>query len=238
MCARGGGDAVVAGHCQHVPDLPLLQIAAQSRVPTIDLVGGDPPGGHAAIQGAQDHARGQRGLGRERRILRYSGRRAPIGIARPGARQVELAVDQRVPDCGGVGQKHPDLGVLDPAGGAGVLPLGSDRTGPLLDVSGLVHDQHRVGVTEMFHRDIPHVVAHLIGIPYRPRQQVLHPVRRRVSGVLGDRPAVLARQVGQQSLHERARPPPWLHPFEPLRHPCHHRVELLPPAHRIHFSGV
>jgi hypothetical protein len=45
--------------------------------------------------------------------------------------------------------------------------------------------------------DVPaHVITDAAGIPLRAGQQVLHPVRRQVADVLGDRPAVLARQLG------------------------------------------
>jgi len=94
--------------------------------------------------------------------------RAPIGVARPGARQVELPVDQRVPYRGGIGDKHPDMAVLDPAGGAGVPPLHPHRAGALLQVPGLVDHQHRVGVTQVFHRGVAHVVADGVGVPHRP----------------------------------------------------------------------
>jgi hypothetical protein len=40
-----------------------------------------------------------------------------------------------------------------------VLPLDSGQADALLDVPGLVHDQHRVGVTESFHRDFAHIIG-------------------------------------------------------------------------------
>ena len=43
-------------------------------------------------------------------------------------------------------------------------------------------------------------------------EQVLHAVRIAVPGVLGDAPAVLPRQVGQQPEHEPADPAAGLHP--------------------------
>jgi hypothetical protein len=59
------------------------------------------------------------------------------------------------------------------------------------------------------------------GIQHRLGQQVLHAIRRRVPGLLSDRPAVLALQIRQQpSTNARARrrgstghpqPPPWLY---------------------------
>jgi hypothetical protein len=53
------------------------------------------------------------------------------------------------------------------------------------------------------------------GIQHRLGQQVLHAIRRRVPGLLSDRPAVLARQIRRQPQHERSRPPTRLHPDIP-----------------------
>jgi hypothetical protein len=60
---------------------------------------------------------------------------------------------------------------------------------------------------------------------------MLHPARRPVTGMLGDRPAVLPRQISQQSQHERPSPPPRLHPAEPARDLAHQLIEQpRPPA--------
>ena len=75
-----------------------------------------------------------------------------------------------------------------------------------------------------------HVVADPAGIPFRAGQQVLHPVGRRVVGMLGDGPAVLARQLRQQAQYERPRPPPRLHPPEPAPRPGHQLVKYAQPA--------
>ena len=76
-----------------------------------------------------------------------------------------------------------------------------------------------------------HVVTDAVGVPFRARQQVLHPVRRGVAGMLGDSPAVLARQLGQQAEHERPRPAPRLHPAETAPDPRHQLVKYAqPPA--------
>jgi hypothetical protein len=64
------------------------------------------------------------------------------------------------------------------------------------------------------------VVADGVLVPDRSSQQVLHTVRGGLAGVLGDRPAVLAWQVGQQSEHERASVPSGLHPAESARDPA------------------
>ena len=86
----------------------------------------------------------------------------------------------------------------------------------------------------MLHDVAAHVIAHAVGVPPGPRQQVLHPVRRGIPGLLGDRPAVLARQLGQQAQHERPRPPPRLHPPETRADLDHQLIECPQPAARVY----
>ena len=87
-------------------------------------------------------AHGQLGLGRELRPRRGSRRPRSGPGPRSRSRQVELAVDQRMPTAGGVGQEHPQLTVVDLPGGAGVLPLHPGRAAALLDEPGVVGDEH------------------------------------------------------------------------------------------------
>jgi hypothetical protein len=77
------------------------------------------------------------------------------------------------------------------------------------------------------------IIAEGVFVPDRPGEQVLHPIRGGIAGVLGDRPAVLARQVGQQAAHERLGPAAKIHPSEPACDPAHHLVEQLLPPGRI-----
>ena len=65
----------------------------------------------------------------------------------PGPGQIQLAVDQRMPGWGCVAEVDSDLGVLDPPGRAGVLPLHPRRGGAFLQVTGLIGHQHRIRVT-------------------------------------------------------------------------------------------
>jgi hypothetical protein len=48
---------------------------------------------------------------------------------------------------------------------------------------------------------------------------MLHAIRAGLPGVLGDRPAILARQISQQPEHEPRDPSPWLDPRKPAGHP-------------------
>src|SRR6266508_1116888 len=56
------------------------------------------------------------------------------------------------------------------------LALDPDSGGALLEVAGLVDDQHRLGVAQVLGDIVAEVVAHLVFVPYRSGEQVLHPV--------------------------------------------------------------
>jgi hypothetical protein len=99
-----------------------------------------------------------------------------------------------VPAAGGIGQIHRDLGVLDAARGARILTLHPDTVAALLDIPSLVDHQDRARVAEGVDDVITQIIAHTIGVPTGPRQQVLQPIRRARATMLGDRPAILAVQ--------------------------------------------
>lgn len=83
----------------------------------------------AGVEESGDHASGQLRLGRELRIVTEAGGPAAVGIGGPGTRNIEFPVHCGVPAAAGVDQVDGDLGVLDPARGAGVLPLDSNGVG-------------------------------------------------------------------------------------------------------------
>ena len=97
------------------------------------------------------------------------------------------------PARGGVGEEDADLAVLDPPGRPRVLALATPaRLHSLLQEAGLINDQHRLRVAEVFDDVRPQVIAHLVGAPLGAPEQVLQAVGRRVAGLFGQLPAVLA----------------------------------------------
>jgi len=111
------------------------------------------------------------------------------------------------------------------------LPLHPHRRGALFDVTRLIHHQRRLPVPEMLYHIGPQVIPGTVGIPGRPRQQVLHPARVVIARVLGNGPAILAGQPGHQAQDERPRSPPRLHPAKPAPDPQHQLIEhAQPPA--------
>ncbi|QKG23899.1 hypothetical protein ACTIVE_5542 [Actinomadura verrucosospora] len=139
-----------------------------------------------------------------------------------------------MPERGGVGEVDGDLTVLDASGGAGVLALHAHRVRALLQIASLVHDQHRVLVVQVLDDEAAQVIAYRVCIPPGPGQQVLQTVRVGVPGVLGERPAVLARQVRQQPEHQRPGPAPGFDLAEPSRDATHQDLERFLPAPRIY----
>jgi hypothetical protein len=86
-----------------------------------------------------DHRGGQLRLGRERRSVGNARGGTPVRVVGPRPGQVQGAVNERVTAVGGVGEVDGDLGILDAAGGAGVLALHPDRVGALLQIPGLIN---------------------------------------------------------------------------------------------------
>jgi hypothetical protein len=161
-------DAVVARARQHVADRTGLQLGTQRGVGAVDLVAGHPAGLHPGVQCPGEDSGGQRRLGRKGNLVGDAGGTAAVGVLRPASWQVQLTVDQRVPSLGGVGQVDADLGIVGLAGGAGVLALHPDRRGALLEISGLIHHQDRLGIAEVLDHVGAHVVTHRLRIPDRP----------------------------------------------------------------------
>ena len=98
----------------------------------------------------------------------------------------------------------------------------------------LVDHQYRLVVVQVVHHVVTHIVADPVGVPLGPPQQMLHAVRGTLPGPFGDGPAVLARQVRQQSEHQLPDPEPGFDPCEPSRYPAHQALERLLPAGRVY----
>jgi hypothetical protein len=188
---------------------------------------------HARRQRPRQHGRAELGLGRERDLVRHIGPRAPLGVAGPALGQVERAVDQGVPLRAGVGEEHADLAVLDPARGAGILPLHADRMRALLHEAGLIQHQHRPRIAQVLDDVGPQVVADPIGVPTHPTEEILHPVGRGIPGGFGQLPTVLALDRRQQPTQVGQRTAPRLDPAEARRDPSAQPLQLRSPGSRI-----
>jgi hypothetical protein len=126
----------------------------------------------------------------------------------------------------GVAQEHADLAVLDAPRRAAALALHPGRLAALLQEARLVQHQHRIRVAQVLDDVGAQVVADRVGVPAHAREEVLHAVRRRVAGGLGQLPAVLALQGRQQPAQVGQGPPPRLGPGEARRDPRRQGVQL------------
>ncbi len=104
----------------------------------------------------------------------------------------------------------------------------------LLEIAGLIDDQHRIVVLQLLDTEAAEVVADCISIPPGPGRQMLRAVRGRVPGLLGELPAVLARQVRQQSKNELPCPTQRFHPRGPRRDAAQQGLERVLPTGRIY----
>jgi hypothetical protein len=80
----------------------------------------------------------------------------------------------------------------------------------LLQIPRLIDDQDPVGGAEMIDDEATQLAGDRIGVPHRAGQQLLHPPRPGLTGLLGQRPAVLRPLQAQQGQQHRAQPGPGL----------------------------
>ena len=216
--AGAAGDGLVAGDGDDVADPAGLQPGPELMILAVGLIGGHPRSGNAGVQRPAQHRPGELGLGSELDVRRDARLTAAVPVRDPRFRQIQLAVDQRPALAAGIRAEHAQLAVLHPAGRTGVLPLHPGGLDPLLEEPGLINHQHPAGRAQVPDDIGTHVVTDPVVVPGGPVEQPLHPVRRRIPGCLGQRPAVLGRQRRQQAPHIRAGPQPRLDPEEPAGH--------------------
>jgi len=85
-----------------------------------------------------------------------------------------------------------------------VLPLHPGGLGALLDVPGLVRDQHSILGRQSGDRVGPHPVAQFLRVSGRLRQEAVQPVGVGLTREFGQLPHVLAQHLAQQPTHHRA----------------------------------
>src|SRR3954469_22750634 len=130
----------------------------------------------------------------------------------------------------GVAKENADLAVLDAPRRAGVLAVDAGRLGALLEKASLIQHQDCVVITQMLDHIGPQIIAERIGVPVNAREELLHAVWSGVPGRLGEVPAVLALQGGQQALKIRQGASARLRTPEPQCNPPGNRLQLLSPV--------
>ena len=153
--------------------------------------------------------------------------------------------DQRVPDpLARIRQVHRGDPVGHLPGAAQIVALHAGRALALLDLAGLVdRADHQAaaaavagGLVQPGDGEPAHRSYHRGGIPDRPAEEPLHPVRRTVSGPLGQRPAVTPGQVAHQRGGVLTRLQPRLHPGE-TRPQQFQQLCTFPPAQAGAYPG-
>ena len=103
-----------------------------------------------------------------------------------------------------ISREHTDLAVRDFAGGPGVLARNAARRLALLEKTGFINHQHRVGIGQRFDDVVAHDVTQRVGVPLSAPQHRLLSPRTRITGRLGAHPAGLTALLAEQPIQEQA----------------------------------
>ena len=226
--AGGQGHHVVGADGHDVAGAAFPDALAQVKA-AVHLVAGGEPGADAPVVGVLQQVAGELRLRGEHDLVRHSGELAALLVGGPVRGQVQGPADQGVPGRGRAGQGDRDLAHRDAADGAAVLAGRPGAVRGRLLVSGLVDDEHHVVLVlacgQVRGRPVRGGVQQLPLVNAGAGQQVLHPVRARVPGGLGQRPAVVILELRQQAVHHVTAGQPGLPAGEARRYPGHQVIE-------------
>jgi hypothetical protein len=107
--------------------------------------------------------------------------------------------------------------------------LDSSGLGALLEKTGLVGHHNTARVSEMVQHIAAQVIPHPVGVPAVEVQQTLHTVRGEITGLLGDRPRILALGAREQTQHIQAGTATRVRLREPARDQREHVPKPRPP---------
>jgi hypothetical protein len=138
------------------------------------------------------------------------------------------------PRAVGVGAVDDVDGVGYLSHAAGVLAFDAGGEAALLLLRGLVEHRRRELVGQVPDNEVTHQRRRGGLVPCHVVEQPLHPVRRPIPGVLGQRPPVLAWQVSQQPVDVLAR----LRPCLPASERARQQGQHLGPLHPGQLGGL
>jgi hypothetical protein len=118
---------------------------------------------------------------------------------RKSTRKIQLPVEQRVTTAADVGEKNPDLTILDLFGAATILTCHSCRLVSPLGKAGLVDGHHRIRICEVGQDIAAQFVTNAVLIPDGSREEALHTIWAAFSGLFGQLPAIFACHVTQDA---------------------------------------
>jgi hypothetical protein len=104
--------------------------------------------------------------------------------------------------------------------------------------TGLVHNEYRVTLAQLFNDVFPQHVARSISIPLRSLEQLLHAVGRGFADPLSELPAVLAFNRAEQALQVRQCTLPRLGPSEQAAQPLVQCIQFPFPRFRNCLHGL
>jgi hypothetical protein len=103
------------------PVVVLFQPGAQIQIVAIHGIGDHPGNGDLCLLDPLHHRSRELTLRLKRDAVRNPGFCAASAVCQPVARQIQLPVEQRVTTAADVGEKYPDLTILDVFGAATLL---------------------------------------------------------------------------------------------------------------------
>ena len=241
----GQEEAEVRRDSQHVGLTAGLQVLPQLSAAAVDLIAAGEVEPDAVSEHLADQVDGQLPLGPERQARGQLHHRAPGRILEMLTGDPLPGGDQRVPgSLAGIGQVHGSDPVSYFPGAAQVVALDAGGALALLDLAGLIDRPDGKapaaavagGLVQSGDGEPAHRPHHRQGVPDRPAEQPLHPVRRPVPGPLGQRPAITSRQITHQRSGVLAGLQPRLHPRETRTHQFQQLIAF-PPAKASAYPG-
>ena len=128
-------------------------------------------------------------------------------IRYPGGEQIEFAVNEGMSTGRHVGEKDADLTILHLSGRSAILHANASRFVAAFGETALINDQEGGLLAELFQDVLAQIITHQIGIPDRLGEQALHAIRRSLSGLFSQLPAILAFNGTEDTLQIGQCPP-------------------------------
>jgi hypothetical protein len=207
------------GDRQGKPVLMVFQPGSQVQIVAIHSIGDDPGHGDLCLMHAFHHRSRQLTLRLKADSLRNTNFFAASAIFQPVARKIEFPVEQRVAKSADVGEKDPDLTILDLFGAATILTRHSCRLVSPLGKAGLVDGHHCIPISEVGQDIGAQFVTDAVLVPDGIGEEALHAIGAAFSGLFGELPSIFARHITQDALEvQEATTARWRR--EQNREPC------------------
>jgi hypothetical protein len=165
----------------------------------IDGLTSHPLGPEPGVQRAPEHACRQFRFAGKGDLFWHMGGSPSLWILGPTLGQIQFAIHKGLVALAGIGQKDADLTVFNASCRPTVLALHPDRLLPLFEKAGFINDQHPIGIGKQLSHIGLELIAHLVALPDRSIEQILHRIRRRESCFFCQLPPIFAFDGTQSS---------------------------------------